>query len=720
MDQPSKNGHAPGPHPSEFNLKEYLRIISSRRWWLISIVAVVVSATAIYNYKLPDIFQATSKVQINKETPNIVDVKEVVALQSQASEFLKTQYKILGSRSIAERVIKKLDLTKHPEFNGQDVPKGLLTRAIELFSPPPTVNSSARMDYVGIYYQYVSISPEPLTLLVDVSVTLKDREMVAKVANAHAEAYVAQILDERLGATSGAAEWLEHQSAELQAKLDKSEAALQKYREDNKLVSLEDKQNIVVEKLKQLNDQVNIAQNVRITAENSYTQLKAMKEKGGDPTTLPVVLQDPVVQDLKKQLSEKSSLVSKLEERYGELHPDLKAAKSERDEKLRNLKQQVEKLQAAIETDYQLAVSREKNLQAALKDQEQVAMSLNERQIGYEALKRQAEADRKMWDEVNARMKQTNVTKQLDSTNVSIMDYAVEPFGLFRPRRMLNIGISFFLAVVFGCGFCVVIESLTETVREPEDLTREFHMPFLGYIPHRPKAIFCRQSPIANNGHNATAEAFRTALAVLSLQPESANAQCFVVTSATPSEGKTTCAINLAASFADRNFKTLLIEADLRRPNIGRNLGLATTGGLERLGNGSAPSEELIQVSSHPNLSAVVCGTPPANAHGLLALPSIHEFVATMRQQYDRIVIDTPPIGAVSDALSMCALADGVVWVVRFDTARRKVIRDAFHRLVQVKAKVLGFIINDVNLSSRHNKYYYSYHGYDSYYGKRG
>jgi capsular exopolysaccharide synthesis family protein len=316
-------------------------------------------------------------------------------------------------------------------------------------------------------------------------------------------------------------------------------------------------------------------------------------------------------------------------------------------------------------------------------------------------------------------MKQTGVSKELDSTNITILDPAVDPLKKYRPRRALNILLAFFVSSILGGVAGVVRESLTETIRDADDLPGELEVPFLGYIPHRHKPTFGKAPAIANQDDFATSEAFRTALAVLSLQPESSSASCFIVTSATPSEGKTTCAMNLAACFADKGFRTLLIEADLRRPMIGKNLGLMQVGGLELLVDPQFAGAQIIQETSIPQLHAVATLQPPANPHVLLSMPVIHNFILWAKQEYHRVIIDTPPIGAVSDALPLCSLADGVVWVVRFDTVRKKVITQAYSRLNRVQAKIFGFIINDVNFSSHHNKYYYSYHGYDSYYHKK-
>jgi len=378
----------------------------------------------------------------------------------------------------------------------------------------------------------------------------------------------------------------------------------------------------------------------------------------------------------------------------------------------------VEKLMTTIENDYQLAVSREKNLAQALAEQEKVAMDLNQKSIGYEALKRQANTDRQLFDAILGRTKQLGFSKTLDPTNVSILDRAIEPIRKYRPRRGFNIALTFILSLLAGSVFCFALESLTETIRGPDDISEKFGVPFLGYVPHIPWLVSKKGVQTTEDSTGAVAEAFRTIHAVLSLQPESAEAKCFVITSAAPGEGKSTCAKNLAATFAQKNLKTLLIEADLRRPMLRKSLGLSSeAGGLELLGNGKVDFGSLVHPTQFPNFAVVTSRAAPGNAHHLLSSPHVREFIMTMRQNFDRVVIDTPPVGAVSDALPLCSVADGFIWVVRFDTVRKRVVMDAFARLFQIKAKALGVLINDIDFAKRHNRYYYSYSGYDAYYG---
>ncbi|MBI4025012.1 MAG: polysaccharide biosynthesis tyrosine autokinase [Verrucomicrobia bacterium] len=712
---------------SNLTFGDYLRVLSARRWWLVSIVVIVVTITAIINFKAPNIYRAAATVQINKDNPNVVNVQDVINLPGQGMEFLQTQHKVLRSRTMAERVIKRLSLDKNPAFVGKDQSPdilatglGFIQKLIQQWMPEGSKEaaSTGAPDIVQAYFACVAVTPVRMTLLAEISATLKDKQLVAQIANAHAEEYVKYTLDQRTGVTTEAADWLENQSKDLQAKLAKSEAALQAYREQHGLVSLEERQNIVVEKLKQLNQQVSEAKNQRITAENTYNQLKSMREKGTDPTTLPVVIQNGVIQALKQQMSEKAAALAKLKERYLAKHPQLIQAQSEMEGLQRQVKLEVEKLIATIETDYQLAVSREQNLEVALKEQEKVALALNQKSIGYDALKRQAETDRKLFENVLERMKQTGVSTKLETTNVMILDRAVAPTQKFRPRRSINIIVAFVISLVGGSVFCLMLDSLTETVRAPEDIAEPFGVPFLGYVPHMRGSMLSKGKPFGGSSDGAVAEAFRTVHAVLSLQPESVEARCFLVTSAAPGEGKSTCAANLALTYAQKNFRTLLIEADLRRPSLYVRFDLNSPGGLELFSNGHEDFASMIQPTQVPNLSIVASVASPHNAHFVLASPQVREFILTVKQQFDRIVIDTPPIGAVSDALPLCSQVDGVIWVVRFDTVRKKVVRDAFLRLLQIKSKVLGVLINDVDFSKRHNQYYYSYSGYNAYYGR--
>ncbi|MDD2706364.1 MAG: polysaccharide biosynthesis tyrosine autokinase [Verrucomicrobiae bacterium] len=701
---------------SDAGLKDYLRILSSCRWWLFALVGLCTALGAFYNFKLPNVYRAVTTIQINKDSPHVVDVKQVLETQSQANEFLKTQHKILGSRSMAERVIAKYALEEEPEFVGDPVDPLQIgqRRLMALFFGKPA--EGGQKDLVGAYYKKVGITPVPFTLLVEVSVCLTNRQLAATLANAHAEAYLASTLEQRLGVTGEASEWLQTQSRELQAKLEKSEKAMQEYREKQGLVSLEEKQNIVVEKLRQLNEEATRCKNERISAENNFQQLKAMRAKGGDLTTLPFVMQNRMIQDFKTQKAEKATQVAKLRERYLEKHPALIQARSEEEIVDRQLKAEMEKVLVAVETDYQLAVSRERQMEQSLREQEQHAMALNEKQIGYESLKRQADADRQMYQAVLGRMKQTGVAKELDTTNISVVDRAVEPLGPYRPRRGLNIAICFMVSLVLGSVGCVLLETLTETVREPDDL-RGPDLPFLGYIPRWRRPLLGRKNPLVGNDDVAAAEAFRTVLAMLSLQPQSADARVFLVTSATPGEGKTTCAMNLAARFAEKGFKTLLIEADLHHPNIGRAFELPAKGGLERVA--SSDIEGVVQESKIPNLRIVAVGKAVGNGSVLVSMPSVRQFLIESRQQFERVVIDTPPIGAVSDALNLCQCADAVVWVARFNLVRRAVVRDAIDRIRQVKGRLAGFVINDIDFRKHHNKYYYSYSKYDAYYRRK-
>ncbi|MBI4027829.1 MAG: polysaccharide biosynthesis tyrosine autokinase [Verrucomicrobia bacterium] len=398
--------------------------------------------------------------------------------------------------------------------------------------------------------------------------------------------------------------------------------------------------------------------------------------------------EEKLIEKYKADLPQKSAEVAKLEERYLHKHPALIQAKSELED-LRNL----------------------------IKTKEALLVDLREKNIEYEPLKRQADTDHLLYESLLTRVKEVGVSKSLDATNITILDRAVEPTEKYRPRRLINILVAFVLSLMGGGVFCFVLESLTETVRGPEDIADPFGVPYLGCVPH-----------FAANGAEQDAlqpyevspeisEAFRAVLAILSLKPETAQAKSFIITSAVPKEGKSSCAVQLATAFAQKDLKTLLVEADLRRPVLLKSLGIESKGGLDALAKGKCAARDLIQPTRLANLSAVVACQSISNSHHLLASKAVLEFIEEARQRFDRVVIDTPPIGAVSDALGLCQHTDGVIWVTRFDTARKKMVLNAFSRLFEIKATIIGVIINDIDFSDSHNSYYYYHSGYGAYYG---
>ena len=640
-------GHSGSELPT-IQLRQIWQSVLERPWLFGSIVVFITLITALVNFKLPNIYRATTVLQINVQAPKVLNVQEVIDQTGPTqTEFLKTQFKVLESRTLANRVYEKLKLEKVDEFapTPPGAFKSILSWIATLFT-----NKSAEddeeikgPDYSKLYYEHVDIQPERLTLLVRIHAESENRKLAARIANTHAEEYMRFLLEQRYGTTRDAAAFLEKEAVGLLDRVQKSEAALQTYRE-----------------------------------ENSITTSFDTEEK--------------VIEELRAQLAKAKAETAKLEERYLEKHPKLIEARGS-----------VHELeQTAREKEINLIAMRKKHIQ-------------------YENLKRQADTDKKIYENVLSRMKEMKATDQLDATSVQIVDKAVPPEEKYRPRRLLNIALALFGSTGLALALCVGLHFGCQTIRGPEDLPGTVDADLLGYIPSFDPSVLTEFGALrALSEQRAAAEAFRTAEAILSLKPKAAGAAVFLLTSAAPGEGKTLCSTQLGATFAESGLKTLLVDTDFRRPGLSRNLGLNEETGLHDILNKGHSLEALVQKTLLPNLDVIVTKESGRLAHTLLSSPAFARLLAEARTKYDRVVLDTAPVGAVADAITLSKLADGVIWVVRFNKIRKRVIREAFHRFSVSTTPVIGSLINDIDFSRRSSYYYYSYRGYSKYYHSTG
>jgi len=638
----------PGSDLPTIQLRQIWQAVIERPWLFGSIIVLVTLITALVNFKLPNVYRATTVLQINVQAPKVLNVQEVIDQTGPTqTEFLKTQFKVLESRTLANRVYERLKLDKVSEFapTPPGAFKSVLSWLSTLFTNKPLQDDEDAQgpDYSKLYYEHVDIQPERLTLLVRIHADTEDRKLSARIANTHAEEYMRFLLEQRYGTTRDAASFLEKEAVGLQERVQKSEAALQTYREDN-----------------------------------SITTSFETEEK--------------VIEELRGQLAKAKAEAAKLEERYLDKHPKLIEARSSAQE-----------------------------LETSARDKEKNLIAMRKTHIQYENLKRQADTDKKIYDSVLSRMKEMKATDQLEATSVQIVDKAIPPDLKYRPRRLINIALALFGSTGLALALCVGLHLGCQTIRGPEDLPGVVDADLLGYIPSIDPNVLTDFGALRALGEQrAAAEAFRTAEAILSLKPKSSGAAVFLITSAAPGEGKTLCSTQLAATFSESGLKTLLIDTDFRRPGLSRNLGLNEEIGLHDILSKGHSLENLIQKTLMPNLDVIVTKESGRLAHTLLSSPAFAKLLAEARTKYDRIIMDTAPVGAVADAITLSKLADGVIWVVRFHKIRKRVIREAFHRFGVSNTPVVGTLINDIDFNRRSSYYYYSYRGYSKYYHSTG
>ena len=658
----------------EITVHEIVQAVYTRIWWVVAFVAGVTVVTAIWMFKSPSLFTATALVQVNRQAPKVTkadDINDMGQSSSQSIEFLQTQLLILKSRNLAERVIRKLELEKNPLFNPPDKDPSLLKQissGLSTFLPQPKEVDGEPMpnsDLPGERAAQESPQGQPDPRL---------SGMVARYYKVLDIKLLKNTLLFQLTAT--------HPSRSLVARLANAHA------DEHVALTLEQKFGLSGRALDLLKNE---AQNQQKQLQVHEEALQAYRVEYSITTDLDKDEANAGV--IKQDLSIKESELAKLLERYLEKHPKVIEARSVIDQLKIDLKAK----------DAQILQFREKN-------------------IGYQRLKRQVESSRQMYEAILSRIKEVDVTSAMDTTNITILDRAVPPRESSGPNRFQRICVAFVGSFALSALVCVAVELLTQTFRSAEEVRQYLGVPFLGYVPHvkSPGAgeVTGVQVEVDGKSNNSLAEAFRTIQMMLQHQPQSSQAKVFLITSAAPSEGKSFSAVHLGLTFANSGLRTLVVDADLRRPNLAKSLDMSLEAGLglEALIDEGVDFGKIIRPTDIKNFSVALTRTAPDLAQIIISGTAFHRFLMEMRQRFDRIIVDSAPVGAVGDSIALASQVDGTIWITRFNKVPRRVVLEAFSRLVQTRAKVFGVILNDLDLSKKSNYYYYSYKYYSKYY----
>jgi capsular exopolysaccharide synthesis family protein len=722
----------PGPPIADpdVHVLDRLNVIFKYRYVALSVLALVVLGSLLRTYTTTPLYRAQARLLIELE-----DERNAVmagTMNAPNAEYLQdpepyynTQYRILMGRELGRRVVQRLQLERVPEFNGGGPAPTALSRAIASLrdpvetplrallgqprpAPPALGTSPDGAALVGTFLSRVSIEPVQNSRLVDVGFVSADPQFAVRAVNAHAEEYVAQNFALRRQNMAKSLEWLTQELVKQQQKVEASERALAQYREDQNALSLEDRQNIVVARLNQLNDAVTRAKTTRVQKESLYNQIKALGPNVS-PDTIPAILQNAYIQAMKTRVADLQRERAVLLERYGEKYPAVKDVNANIQDAQRQLSLELAKAIDAIKNDYQSALSEERTLAAALEEQKGTAMDLSRKNVGYTVLEREAQSNRQVYETLLQREKELQVLANSQGNNVRLMDRAELPAAPFtpNPRRDLLLGIVAGLALAFG--LVLGIDYLDDTIKTPEDVTRKLKLPFLGMVP---KVKNSDHPVLSTQATHEFGEAYRSLRTSLVFSTGSDGTRVVMVTSSQPLEGKTTTACNMAAALAVGGARVLLIDADMRRPGVHRTLGLQNSTGLSHLLTAQASPRQAIQKLENPNLWVMTAGVAPPNPSELLASDRMKTLVTNAQSgPFDWVIIDTPPILAVTDAVVLSPLAAGVVFVVGSEMTRLRLAERAMETMMAGKPRLLGVVLNRVDLAR--NKYYYSrYYGY--------
>jgi polysaccharide biosynthesis transport protein len=706
--------------------RRYLAMVHKRRGIVTTAIGVSLLVAILYNYTTRPIYQATSQILIDRDTPNVLPNKEMVELVQGGTDYIQTQYQLLRGRMLAGRVVEKLGLQRSPELQ-----TGALLTPWERFQrrflgkPPASAVDADGMPLspaVAAFRSRVTVEPITGSRLVNLRFIAYDPEVAALAVNTLAQLYIDQSMEFRFNASTDATGWLGERLQEQQQKVEAAEKALQAYREKEGLVNLEERQSLVDQKLTALSAASLNARTERIGKESLYSQMRNLGP--GQLESFPLVMGNSVVQGLKNELAGLQKELAKLAENLGEKHPDIIRARAQIRTTEDKLREEIRNVVRSVETEFRTAASQEASLQSGLDAAKQEAMEVNRKAIEFGVLKREVESNQQLFKELLNKTKHTGLESELKTTNIRIVEKAEVPRAPLSPQRMRNYQLALLIGLALGLGLTVLFEHMDNTLKTPEDVKEHLGLPFLGMVPDvqaRAAATnAARPSPlILKNPQSAVAESYRVLRTNLIFSSAEATGRALVVTSANPGEGKTTTVANLASSLALNGAKVLAVDADLRRPTMHQHFGIAKTPGLSDLIVGKCQASESIQATRFKGLQVLPCGYVPPNPAELLGSAAMRQVIAALRSHYDWVLIDTPPVLAMADTPVLCPLVEGVILVIGAEVSGRPALQRAIDQILSVGGKVTGVVLNKVNLE-RNSYYYGQYYGeyYRSYYAE--
>jgi polysaccharide biosynthesis transport protein len=673
------------PHDSaqDIQIRDVLQTLA-RQWPLIAgIIALSLIPAVVYNSVATPIYEARARLIIDPDVRQVVPFRQETEDTSRMDYYL-TQLEVLRSRGLARKTLEELHLLSNDE--------------------------ARQAGQVGQFMGSLSVNPVKTDFgesrVINLSVRSQDPEIAARLANGHAQAYVGQNLEQRRQGAREATQWLNERLDDLRRQVNTRQGALQDYRQQKDAVSLEDRQNIVVQKFAQLNTAVTGARTERVDKEAIYQQLVALQESGAPLDTFPPIQANSFIQGLKAELATRQRERAQLSESLGDLHPEMIKLNTAIESAERRLNQEMAKVVESIKNDYKTAQAREKGLLGALENQKREVLDLNQKSIGYGALQRDAAGTQQVFESVLQRVKETEISGQLTVNNARILDTALVPRSPILPRKQLNLMGAFlagcFLAVVLVMG----LEHFNPRITDSNDVEEKLGLPLLGIAPQ--VTALKRGPSIGNVLPPEFQEALRGIRTRILLSPVAAGARALAITSTGPGEGKTVLASNLAASVAAAGRRVLLIDADMRRPQLHRVFDISLGPGLSNVLAGGVKALDAVRESTEKGLFILPAGADVANASEKLDSDALTALIDGFSKRFDLIVLDCPPVMAVADASIIANAAMSVVFVIRSGVTKTEVARAAVERITSVQAKVVGVVLNRAKINRR-AAYYYLY-----------
>ena len=694
--------------PSASEFVDFLRLanfIRAKLWLIVAIAGAIFLAAVVYVLRAPKIYESRAVLQVSQEPQKVTKIEDVSEEKPDSGDYLNTVVEGFTSRKLMLRVIRAMGLENDPKF-----------------APPKKDGSPyTEIELADLMSAKLAVSLRRNTRLINVTTFDEDPEMARKLAEAFVQEFLHETYEQRRAAARVANEFLRDESRQLKAHLEEAERKLQAYKESNKAVSLEERQDIIVEQLREINTKATEAKSIRLRLEADLEQIKRINPSDTEQLLqIESVTQLPQVALIRERLLKAENDLAAIAKRNLPMHPRFVTAQTRIANLNATLKETLSNAGNMVDKEYDAAVEAEAKLQGSLKEQEQKAMELNRTAIPYNVLRRDVESDRALYESVTLRLKETYITEGIDNVPFRVIEEPLVASSPSKPRKKFILALALILGVVVGVGTVAGRDALDGSLRTVDEAESYLQLPALTAIPEGKdargrtslKKAESHSLVLVDSPASPEAEAFRTLRTSISLLGKESEFRSFLFTSAIPSEGKTFVALNFALSLAQQGLDTVIIDADLREPRV--ETALCSEGentGLTDLLSGQIDFKDAVRATQHENLVVLPAGRRAPDPAKLLGNKQFEDIIESLLREFDRVVIDSPPVNAVSDALLVAAWAQATCFVVRAGKTPKRAIRRAINQLQVGHASLAGFVFNRLPIQGRSAGYYYYYYG---------
>ncbi len=706
-----------GDDPTVIDLRAYWLVLLKRRFQILGAASAVVAVALIWTLLTPSTYRATAVLQIDTEAMQVMQVQGITPVQGGYDvDYYNTQYELLKSRALAERVAEDLHLAGSDIFQRLQVPSltERVRHVLRLGTPSQPKGQAGEKsgqggasqvsdvaDAAGLVRGGLVILPVRNTHLVRISYDSVLPSFSARVANAVADGFIASSLDRQLGASSYAKKYLEDQLAQLQSRLEESERALVEFAQKEKIVPTATGSSLVGQNLLDLNTSLAKAQDQRIRAESRWNQAKA----AGDGALPADMLNDPTLRSLQENLGKIQADYRDKLQTFKPDYPTMLALKGQIDAVQDQVKVALANIRASVRAEYDAAAAQEKMLVAELSSLRTQTLEVDSRSIQYNILKRDADTNRQLYAALLQRYKEVGMAGGVKASNLSIVDRAEVPTSRFAPSLSRNVGAGALIGLMLGVMLALVLEHLDDTLKTPEDIEKKLHLAVLGIIPR-----LVKQSPDAalKDPRSSFSESYRSLRTALQFSTDRGVPKVLLITSPAANEGKSTTALTLARNFAQLGKRVLLIEGDLRRPSLCKTMGLPTSStGLSNLLAGAVTAAQATLKTSDDRIDIMPSGPPPPSPTELLAGPKLISLLLTSAEKYDQVIIDGPPVLGIADAPILANASIGTLLVIRSRSTKIASAQSAMRRLKTTRARLIGSLLTQHEARTGGYGYYY-------------